>query len=58
MLGQPVARLRRWGVGWRNILKCFIGLHRGYVLDRALVCARCGRVMVAARSPKPLQPED
>jgi len=47
MIGHSVSHLRRWGLSWWSILKCFIGLHRGYVKDRQLVCARCGRVMVS-----------
>ncbi len=53
MIGRPIATLRRWGIGWPNIVRCMIGWHRPYVKDRALVCARCGRVLVKA-TPRPV----
>ena len=57
MIGRSVRHLRRWGLGWFSIFKCVIGLHgRGFVKDRALVCARCGRVLVKA-TPAPQWPD-
>lgn len=37
-------KLRRWGVGWKNILKCYLGFHgkRTWQLDGKTLCSRCG----------------
>jgi len=49
MIGRPIKLLRRWGVSWRGIAKCMVGFHWAWAHDRALVCGRCGRVIVKAR---------
>jgi hypothetical protein len=54
MIGRPIKTLRRWGIGWPNIVRCMIGWHRRtWVQDGALLCGRCGRVLVKAR-PRPV----
>ena len=38
----PVATMRRWGIGWRNILRCLLGSHRREWQGR---CSRCGKAI-------------
>lgn len=43
MLGNPVWRLRRWGVSWRTIIKCALGFHGPKRRLWMGYCPRCGQ---------------
>jgi hypothetical protein len=37
-----IKTMRRWGISWKTIIKCLIGMH-GNIWDGR--CARCGHVL-------------